>query len=146
MYNLGVFYARGLGGFEPDVDRARQLFKAAARLGQKEAVKALILEKESIQKSNDDGANDDANDNDSKSVKDENLQSHFRFPSSNSTGNSLDSTVENLLTDLNVKTEERENSFVCRHDEFTSDSSSYDNNDSGILDLSPQSEPESLFV
>jgi hypothetical protein len=43
MYNLGVFYVHGWGGVPVDCNRARQLFVAAAELGQTNAQEALSL-------------------------------------------------------------------------------------------------------
>lgn len=43
MYNLGVFYVHGWGGVPVDCDRARQLFVAAAKLGQSNAQEALSM-------------------------------------------------------------------------------------------------------
>ncbi|KOC67332.1 Death ligand signal enhancer [Habropoda laboriosa] len=45
IYNLGVFYAQGIGGFTVDLDRARNYFIKAAKLGQRQAQHALDLEK-----------------------------------------------------------------------------------------------------
>lgn len=47
MYNLGVFYIQG-HGVKANINQARELFKAAAQLGQKDALNALILEKKNI--------------------------------------------------------------------------------------------------
>ena len=44
-YNLGVFHAQGRGGFSIDVDRARNYFTKAAKLGQSQAQHALDLER-----------------------------------------------------------------------------------------------------
>ncbi|KAK1135723.1 hypothetical protein K0M31_000304 [Melipona bicolor] len=44
-YNLGVFYAQGRGDFTVDIDRARNYFIKAAKLGQSQAQHALELEK-----------------------------------------------------------------------------------------------------
>ncbi|XP_076750614.1 uncharacterized protein LOC143423284 [Xylocopa sonorina] len=44
-YNLGVFHAQGRGGFSVDIDRARDYFIKAAKLGQSQAQHALDLEK-----------------------------------------------------------------------------------------------------
>lgn len=41
MYNLGVFYAHGLGGLRKSRRNARECFLAAANLGQREAKIAL---------------------------------------------------------------------------------------------------------
>uniref|UniRef100_A0A6B2EBC4 Putative extracellular protein sel-1 n=1 Tax=Phlebotomus kandelakii TaxID=1109342 RepID=A0A6B2EBC4_9DIPT len=41
MYNLGVFYVHGLGGLKRSRRLARQLFQAAAQLGQEDAQAAL---------------------------------------------------------------------------------------------------------
>lgn len=41
MYNLAVFFAQGKGGLKKDYKAARDLFKAASRLGSKEAKAAL---------------------------------------------------------------------------------------------------------
>ncbi|CAK9826393.1 Chitin synthase regulator 2 [Anthophora retusa] len=49
MYNLGVFYAQGRGGFTVDTDRARDYFIKAAKLGQRQAQRALDLEKDYYQ-------------------------------------------------------------------------------------------------
>lgn len=43
MYNLGVFYVHGRGGVPVDCNRARQLFIAAAELGQINAKEALSM-------------------------------------------------------------------------------------------------------
>jgi TPR repeat protein len=43
MYNLGVFYIHGWGGVPVDCNRARQLFIAAAELGQTDAKEALSM-------------------------------------------------------------------------------------------------------
>ncbi|KZC09976.1 PREDICTED: uncharacterized protein LOC107188082 [Dufourea novaeangliae] len=48
-YNLGVFYAQGRGGFLVDVNRARNYFVKAAKLGQSQAQHALDLEKRHYQ-------------------------------------------------------------------------------------------------
>ncbi|XP_076650847.1 uncharacterized protein LOC143357968 [Halictus rubicundus] len=45
IYNLGVFYAQGRGGVSIDIDRARDYFVKAAKLGQSQAQHALDLEK-----------------------------------------------------------------------------------------------------
>nr|XP_033330651.1 uncharacterized protein LOC117222826 [Megalopta genalis] len=45
IYNLGVFHAQGRGGFSVDIDRARDYFTKAAKLGQSQAQHALDLEK-----------------------------------------------------------------------------------------------------
>lgn len=42
-YNLGVFYARGLGGLEKNVRMARKYFHQAASMGQQDAINALGL-------------------------------------------------------------------------------------------------------
>lgn len=47
MYNLGVFHVHGWGGLEADGDEARQLFTAAAGLGQRDARRALNLDENS---------------------------------------------------------------------------------------------------
>lgn len=49
MYNLGVFYARGLGGLNRDYKQAKKYFKLAADLGQIDAQVALGLRKISEQ-------------------------------------------------------------------------------------------------
>ena len=43
MYNLGVFYVRGWGGVQIDSNKARDLFVAAAKLGQTNAIEALAM-------------------------------------------------------------------------------------------------------
>lgn len=43
MYNLGVFYVHGWGGVPVDCNRARELFVAAAELGQPNAQEALAM-------------------------------------------------------------------------------------------------------
>lgn len=43
MYNLGVFYVHGWGGVPVDCNHARQLFIAAAKLGQTNAQEALSM-------------------------------------------------------------------------------------------------------
>jgi TPR repeat protein len=43
MYNLGVFYVHGWGGVPVDCNRARELFVAAAELGQTNAQEALAM-------------------------------------------------------------------------------------------------------
>lgn len=43
MYNLGVFYVHGWGGVPVDCNRARELFVAAAEMGQVNAQKALAM-------------------------------------------------------------------------------------------------------
>ncbi|KAJ9593954.1 hypothetical protein L9F63_014595 [Diploptera punctata] len=43
MYNLGVFHVRGWGGVQVDCGRARELFEAAAKLGQSNAIQALAM-------------------------------------------------------------------------------------------------------
>lgn len=43
MYNLGVFYVRGIGGLRKSKKAARECFDSAARLGQKEAQRAMDL-------------------------------------------------------------------------------------------------------
>lgn len=43
MYNLGVFHVRGWGGVQIDCDKARELFVAAAELGESNAKKALAM-------------------------------------------------------------------------------------------------------
>jgi TPR repeat protein len=43
MYNLGVFYVHGWGGVPVDCNRARELFVAAAELGQTNAQEALSM-------------------------------------------------------------------------------------------------------
>jgi TPR repeat protein len=43
MYNLGVFCVHGWGGVPVDCNRARQLFVAAAKLGQTNAQEALSM-------------------------------------------------------------------------------------------------------
>jgi TPR repeat protein len=43
MYNLGVFYVHGLGGVPVDCNRARELFVAAAEMGQINAQEALAM-------------------------------------------------------------------------------------------------------
>jgi hypothetical protein len=43
MYNLGVFCVHGWGGVPVDCNRARQLFVAAAKLGQRNAQEALSV-------------------------------------------------------------------------------------------------------
>lgn len=45
MYNLGVFFARGLGGLTKDYKEAKKYFKLAADLGQVDAQIALGLRK-----------------------------------------------------------------------------------------------------
>lgn len=42
---MGVFHAQGRGGFTVDIDRARNYFIKAAKLGQSQAQHALELEK-----------------------------------------------------------------------------------------------------
>lgn len=42
-YNLGVFYARGLGGLEKSHPMARKYFHQAAAMGQQDAINALGL-------------------------------------------------------------------------------------------------------
>jgi TPR repeat protein len=46
IYNLGVYYARGLGGLPKDKNEAKKHFLIAAHLGQKEAKKALLKEQQ----------------------------------------------------------------------------------------------------
>jgi TPR repeat protein len=43
MYNLGVFYVHGWGGVPVDCNLARELFVAAAELGQPNAQEALAM-------------------------------------------------------------------------------------------------------
>lgn len=43
MYNLGVFYVHGWGGVPVDCNRARELFVAAAEMGQVNAQEALAM-------------------------------------------------------------------------------------------------------
>jgi len=43
MFNLGMFHAHGWGGVEVSSQKAKELFKAAANLGQDDAVKFLNL-------------------------------------------------------------------------------------------------------
>lgn len=43
MFNLGVFHVHGWGGVEMSQRRAKELFRAAADLGQEDAVKLLHL-------------------------------------------------------------------------------------------------------
>lgn len=43
MYNLGVFYVHGWGGVPVDCNHARELFVAAAELGQINAQEALAI-------------------------------------------------------------------------------------------------------
>ncbi|XP_055693077.1 uncharacterized protein LOC129795646 [Lutzomyia longipalpis] len=50
MYNLGVFYVHGLGGLKRSRRVARQLFEAAAQLGQEDAQAALKMPNRSTTK------------------------------------------------------------------------------------------------
>lgn len=127
MYNLGVFYARGLGGVEPDVDRARDLFKRAARLGQKDAEQALILEEESREEIS------------YKKEADESIIDNFS--AAFSTGNLLESF------NLRGKKDKRpEPDLLWNEGDSLNDSKSSLDNDSGVLDMSPQTEADDFFA
>ncbi|KAK6639359.1 hypothetical protein RUM43_007632 [Polyplax serrata] len=111
MYNLGIFHIQGLGGVETDIDLARELFKKAAQLGQKDAAKALKLE-------NGDQLSEPGN-----GVVSNNSSSWLWL------NESIRDTVTNSLENFKVTLEET-----------MGGGDSFGDNDSGVLDLSPQIE------